>query len=282
MRSTTEWHFQNYSLFIRCTRYLYNEFIYAKMFPQHAITDSNCFIFYRFDIIPIYESNNTSSPISNDGKLCFHVCLSNFRIKFINFSFFLTQKTDKDSSRGGSLIFRIKKQKNVRCLELESLFVDRKVHSSCIQRYWGKILIPSNNLSCLPNNCRGMLVAVLPSDKLKDNSSKVLEKAAKKKWLLGIVLRHSFESTVIVGCVWSPGMKQLIINKSSLPTRYTNGKISMQYLEFPSIDCNGFLHVSRNGPAPIVPPGARMIRKMLRREFGRGKFFLFIPIILPI
>ena len=283
MRSTTEWHFQTYSLFIRCTRYLYNEFFYAKMFPQHAFADSNCFIFYRFDIIPIYESNNTSSQISSsDGKLWFHVCLSNFRIKFINFSFFLTQKTDKDSSRGGSLIYRIKKQKNVRCLELESLFVDRKVHSSCIQRYFGKILIPSNNLSGLPNHCKGMLVAVLPSEKLKDNSSKVLEKAAKKKWLLGIVLKHSFESTIIVGCVWSPGMKQLIINKSSVPTRYANGKISMQYLEFPSIDCNGFLHVSPNGPAPIVPPGARMIRKILGREFGRGKLLLLIPIILPI
>ena len=145
----------------------------------------------------------------------------------------------------------------------------------------GNVLIPSTTLNRLPSCCRGMLVAVLPSEKLKDNSSKVLETAAKKRWLLGIVLKHSFESTIIVGCVWSADRKQIIINKSSLPTRYANGKVSIQYLEFPSLDTNGFLHISQNGPSPIVPPGARMIRKMLRREFGMGKFSLLLRIILP-
>ena len=195
-----------------------------------------------------------------------------FEINLFTVLFFLLQKTDKDSSIGGSLIFRIKKPKNLKCLELESLFVQSKVHSSSIQRYMGNVLIPSTNLSRLPRNCRGMLVAVLPWEKLKDNSSKVLETAAKKKWLLGIVLKHSFESTIIVGCVWSADRKRIIINKSSLPTRYANGKVSIQYLEFPSIDTNGFLHISRNGPTPIVPSGARIIKKMLRREFGSGKF----------
>ena len=89
MRSTTEWPFQNYSLFIRCTRYLYHGIFYAQRFLQTTLTDSNFFVFYRFDIIVIEETKNTSSEISCDhGKLCLHVCSSNVRNKFIHFSFF--------------------------------------------------------------------------------------------------------------------------------------------------------------------------------------------------
>jgi len=70
----------------------------------HTFTDSNFFIFfshhdYRINITVI--ESNIPSQISSNGKLCFHFWSSNFRIKFIHFSFFLIQKTENDSSSGG-------------------------------------------------------------------------------------------------------------------------------------------------------------------------------------
>ncbi len=98
MCCTTEWPFQNYSLFIRCTRYLHHGCFYAQRFDILSLIQ----IFsYSFPTMITEIESNIPSQISSDGKLCFHFWSSNFRIKFIHFSFFLIQKTENDSSSGG-------------------------------------------------------------------------------------------------------------------------------------------------------------------------------------
>lgn len=92
---------------------------------------------------------------------------------------------------GSSLVFLIRNSKSKgvgRSLDLKVALLDnRKLHisdlkSDCLQR----VLVPSTNLSRVSQNCKGMLVAVLPTEKLKNNSTSVLRSASLKKWHWGL------------------------------------------------------------------------------------------------
>ena len=171
---------------------------------------------------------------------------------------------------GSSLVvflIRNSKSKGVgRSPDLKVALLDnRKLHilelkGDCLQR----VLVPSTNLSRVLKNCKGMLVAVLPTEKLKDNSTSVLRAASLKKWHLGIVLKLTMEYTIVNKCVFSNdgGIR---IDRNSIPHRYTRNKASFQFLEFPSVDGNGYLKVNPSGPMPIVPPSSKAVRKQLSK-----------------
>ena len=173
---------------------------------------------------------------------------------------------------GSSLVFLIRNSKSKgvgRSLDLKVALLDnRKLHisdlkSDCLQR----VLVPSTNLSRVSQNCKGMLVAVLPTEKLKDNSKSVLRSASLKKWHLGIVLKLTMEYTIVNQCVFSKD-GGIVVDKNSIPHRYTRDKASFQFLEFPSIDGNGYLKVNPSGPMPIVPPNSKAVRKQLSKDMS--------------
>lgn len=157
-----------------------------------------------------------------------------------------------------------------------SLLKNRKLHKSelCGDRL-SRVLVPSTNLSRVSKQCKGLLVAFLPDEKLQDNSMRVLSEAAKKRWYLGIVLKQTMDYTIINKCVFMEDA--LTLDRKSTPKRYPRLKASLQFVEFPTIDPNGYLNVSPCGPKPVVPPFAKAIRKQLTKvccqSLGKNHIF---------